>query len=112
MKKWIHAASDISSYEKHRIDTNGGHLVYLVKDDKIVLYHIEVDTDQRGSGVGSYLLDKLKKVSDDSGMPIELFAIPIKDSQMDVEELIKWYEDRGFQYAGEGMRNELVYLPN
>lgn len=110
MKRWIHSAT-VAESEKHKISVDGGHLVYLIINNKIILQHIEVDSDKRGSGVGTELLDKIKKISDDSGMPIKLFAMPIKDNEMSQEDLIDWYEDRGFEYKGEGMRNELIYLP-
>lgn len=106
--------NDLLSPGKHNLDVPGDNLRYSIKTEQdnpyIWVHGIVVDKDQRNLGIGTDLLSKVIHLSDISGYPIELFAVPIRDSEMTDEELIDWYINRGFQYAG-GIGNHLMYYP-
>lgn len=101
-------ASRALTVGKHDINTSGGTLRYEVEayggsPTSIFIHGIVVDADKRGTGIGTKLLDKVLKLSDKSGLTVELFAIPIKDTTMTHAELIAWYKKRGFTQATGGV---------
>lgn len=115
MKRYIRSDTKLNELltpGKHNLDVPGGNLRYSIMTEQdtpyIWVHGIVVDKEQRNRGIGTNLLSKVIHLSDSSGYPIELFATPIKDSDMTDEELIDWYISRGFQHGG-GVGNNLIY---
>lgn len=74
------------------LDENG----YEIEGDEYLLIErLWVPSDKRGSGVGSDLINDAKLEADDLGLRLRVAALPF-DSDMDIETLVRWYEDRGF----------------
>lgn len=88
----------------HKINIGAGELTYVVypNENTISVKGIVVDKDSRNQGIGSKLLDKMISISDHSGRPLELFAVPIRNSTMSWDTLIDWYKKRGFKYEFDG----------
>lgn len=101
-------SSNNSSPGKHEIKVKGGKLRYTVEPDAIYIHGIEVDSGERKQGIGTKLLNKVIDISDSSKKPIELFAVPIRGSDMTEDQLIDWYEKRGFK---QFMGTEMKYVP-
>lgn len=97
------AQYDTTDTRSHYINIQGGEASwsfetpYKPNEPIITLHGLVIDEDKRAQGIGTELLNKVKQVSKDTGLPIELFAVPIRNSTMTMEQLIEWYKRRGFE---------------
>ena len=78
--------------KSQRIETkNNSHLDYTIYDDRIDLDMIFSNK----KGDGSVLIEKLKSIACDLGLPIELYSEP-QDNSISQEKLNNFYEKNGF----------------
>ena len=100
-------------YPVHYITEHGGILSYTIRQsypkNYIYIHSLLVDTNARRHGVGSKLLSKIKNISEDFGLIIELYPQPFGFTDMTQGDLIAWYKKRGFDSASSG---RLRYLPS
>ncbi len=70
-------------------------LMYVELDDFVFVDYLFVSKDARGQGLGSKLLDKLKR----KGKPIILEVEPVNYEDSDTEKRLKFYKREGFEHA-------------
>jgi GNAT superfamily N-acetyltransferase len=70
-------------------------LMYAELDDFIFIDYLFVSKDARGEGLGSKLIDKLKK----KDKPIILEVEPVNYEDTDTEKRLKFYQRQGFKHA-------------
>lgn len=97
--------------EKTNISVENGRLTYYVTDvfsePSIYVESLIVKKSDRGTGVGTSLLNKVKDLADKNSIPVVLDAYPV-NSTMSIDQLVKWYENRGFEHLGA---NQMKYTP-
>ncbi|WP_409291639.1 GNAT family N-acetyltransferase [Peribacillus sp. SCS-37] len=71
-------------------------LVYLEKDDFIFVDYVLISSTNRGNGIGSKLMNRLKKKK----KPIVLEVEPITAADPDSKKRVQFYEKNGFKKAG------------
>ena len=74
----------------------------VVSSYLISIGSIWVDSRYRAMGIGSKLINKVIKLADYLGADITLGALPI-DSDMSIEDLVSWYQHKGFEVENEGL---------
>ena len=102
--------SIINDHKMHRIDYADGFLKYVTypEENNLFIDELHVKREARNKGVGTQMLEDIKKVAKNVGMTVELTALPFDKSSMSVDELIRWYEKRGFVHQGA---NRMLYTP-
>ncbi|WP_409302409.1 GNAT family N-acetyltransferase [Peribacillus sp. SCS-155] len=70
-------------------------VVYFENDHSIFVDYILISGNNRGSGIGSALINRLKR----KNKPIILEVEPITDKDPDSKKRVKFYERNGFQKA-------------
>lgn len=70
-------------------------LMYAELDDFIFIDYLFVSKDARGEGLGSKLIDKLKK----KNKPIILEVEPVNYEDTDTAKRLKFYQRQGFKHA-------------
>jgi GNAT superfamily N-acetyltransferase len=78
------------------------------KGNDLSLTAIYVGKDKRGKGIGSKVLESVKKQADKLGKKVVLDATNELDAETDLERLGKFYEKNGFEKVGE---NKYEYNP-
>ena len=92
--------------DSHVISVENGSLTYRVSSsDDIYVERIIVKKESRQTGIGTQLLNTVKEMSDNSGLNVKLDAWPV-NSNMSIDELIQWYENRGFVHMSA---NQMLY---
>ena len=104
-------ANLIDDHKLHKIDFNGGYVKYILypeaQGNNIYIDELHTDLDKRGQGIGTNMLNSIKKTADRTNSTIELLASPF-DKGMSTDSLVKWYEKRGFKHLGA---NRMKYTP-
>jgi GNAT superfamily N-acetyltransferase len=78
------------------------------KGNDLSLTAVYVGKDKRGKGIGSKVLESVKKQADKLGKKVVLDATNELDAETDLERLGKFYEKNGFEKVGE---NKYEYNP-
>ena len=69
----------------------------LMSSERIWIESLETPLAKRGNGAATRMLQRIFNLGDELGMPVMLEAVPIgKEIRMTVDQLVGWYERRGF----------------
>lgn len=79
----------------HKDEGKNHVLMYAELDEFIFIDYLFVSKDARGEGLGSKLIDKLKK----KNKPIILEVEPVNYEDTDTEKRLKFYQKQGFKHA-------------
>jgi GNAT superfamily N-acetyltransferase len=75
-----------------------------VDDDSVKIDLLEVENkDNLRLGIGSYVLKVITRLADNLGITLTLYAVPQGGSQMDKDQLIKFYKSFGFRGAKDSL---------
>ncbi|PLT34049.1 GNAT family N-acetyltransferase [Bacillus sp. V5-8f] len=83
-------------------------LVYLEKEDYIFIDYVLVSGKHRGNGMGSMLINRLKK----KGKPIILEVEPITPNDPDTKKRVIFYEKNSFKKASSIVYQRLHAVTN
>ena len=111
-KRPINASDELNTDGyTHYLKSPDGYLAYSVMEnpDFIFVEDLEVVKDSRGQGIGTELLNRIKRLGDQYNLPVKLFAYPEIGTKTQ-DELIDWYLSRGFE-PEDIRRDLLVYTP-
>lgn len=67
-----------------------------LSDGRTSLYVSKINSDNKGSGDGSELLDMIGNYSDFNGIPVSLY--PVCPDFTEQERLERWYVRKGFEF--------------
>lgn len=111
-KRPINASDELNTDGyTHYLKSPDGYLAYSVMEnpDFIFVEDLEVVKDSRGQGIGTELLNRIKRLGDQYDLPVKLFAYPEIGTRTQ-DELIDWYLSRGFE-PEDIRRDLLIYNP-
>ncbi len=104
------AREDENTGLRHR---RHGHAIGAVdtESDYLVLCRIETETDHRGQGEATALLERLKSICDRYHVTLLAQATAYDDTGLDQRALLDWYQRRGFEIDHGRTAQPLVWYP-
>ncbi|AKG07142.1 hypothetical protein AAX06_01960 [Moraxella bovoculi] len=88
-----------------KIELSGGYICYSIEEDEVTIDMVEVTTKRQG--IGSQLIDMVKDVAREVGLPIGLYAYP-QDDSISQEDLIEFYFSNDFEYDPDDVDGRLM----